>query len=727
MVIDEAECAALGGWPLDRKWYAIALQNLARGGATRIFVDIAFPNSDFAHPESDEFFFQTLQSLSQVFLLARALSEDSITILGERTFPAARAFLPFSEAFEVKGEKLLLKNFAARTLTTFFCTAPIEHALAIRLPSEKLVPQYTLRDAIQGNLQCQNRDVVLYLDCPGVSSYILSEATGQAFSTSELSLWAAQQIARGEALYVWEGWKWLLLLLLTLLPLLYYARKALSYDWAFLSIGLNVVIYAAMKLLKVDVPETWLFANLLPLLLIGAVVFVQYRQAVIRSVVKKAAEKAKAPTFAPTFSTTRIDAETESLRYKLQFYERLSRNTPIAQPDTFPEAQDFYFAPNSPLAALLVKADQVAQRDIPVLILGESGVGKEKLARFIHQRSARKHKPFVAINCGSFNENLIESELFGYEAGAFTGATKSKVGRFEQADGGTLFLDEIGETSLAFQVKLLRVLQEGTFERVGGTKTLRVSVRIIAATHQSLETLIREKRFREDLFYRLNGVSLTLPPLRERPMDIEVLFRSFLHALNPNLQISDALLEWLKAQPWRGNVRELKAATERAVLNATLHQRQFLLPEDFELHDALPAARQDGKDLAEKILEALRRHEFKHRAISAVASDLSLHRATVTEYLRGWILHFYNQSEDPEEILRQLCGSAPLRDASHLRERIKTYIDGVIAKIQAGLAANESDEAIRSLRFKNLPSLFEPDLINVIRKIRDAHIATTQK
>ncbi|MDW8467522.1 MAG: CHASE2 domain-containing protein [Chloroherpetonaceae bacterium] len=296
VVIDEAECAALGGWPLDRKWYAIALQNLARGGATRIFVDIAFPNSDFAHPESDEFFFQTLQSLSQVFLLARALSEDSITILGKRTFPAARAFLPFSEAFEVKGEKLLLKNFAARTLTTFFCTAPIEHALAIRLPSEKLVPQYTLRDAIQGNLQCQNRDVVLYLDCPGVSSYILSEATGQAFSTSELSLWAAQQIARGEALYVWEGWKWLLLLLLTLLPLLYYARKALSYDWAFLSIGLNVVIYAAMKLLKVDVPETWLFANLLPLLLIGAVVFVQYRQAVIRSVVKKAAEKAKAPT-----------------------------------------------------------------------------------------------------------------------------------------------------------------------------------------------------------------------------------------------------------------------------------------------------------------------------------------------------------------------------------------------------------------------------------------------
>lgn len=720
VVIDEADCQALGGWPLDRKWYAIALRRLADGGARRIFIDLAFPNADFAHPESDEFFLQTLRELPYVFLLSRELNADSVRILSDHLFPSARCFLPFSDAFEVKGEKLALKNVLARTLTTFFCPSLPAQPVAIRLPEDKLTPHYTLRDAIRGDVQCQDRDVVLYLDCPGISSYILSEQTGRAFSTSELSIWAAMQLAQGNAFTLWAPWKWIGLWVLSLSPLLYYVRRSSSYSFAFLAVALNVAMYAALKFLKIDVPPVWLFANFLPLLVLLGTLAMQYRQALIRSVARKVAEKAK-PTVMPLSALPAAanspNAEAE-LRYKLQFYEKVSRNAPVAQPDTFPEAKDFYFAPNSPLAALLVKADQIAKRDLPVLILGESGVGKERLARFIHERSPRKDKPFVAINCGSFNENLIESELFGYEAGAFTGAVKSKVGRFEQANGGTLFLDEIGETSLAFQVKLLRVLQEGTFERVGGTKTIRVSVRIIAATHQSLETLIQEKRFREDLFYRLNGVSLTVPPLRERPMDLEVLFRNFLYELNPEMQISDALLEWLKAQPWRGNVRELKAATERAVLNASLHQRQFLLPDDFELQRPLPSLRQESTELAEKILHALRRHEFKHRAISAVANELFLHRTTVTEYLRGWILHYYAQSEDPEEAFERLRGNTPLRDASHLRARIKTYIQGAIEKIQAGLDAKESLDEIRAVRFKNLPSLFEPDLMQLIEKIR---------
>jgi transcriptional regulator with AAA-type ATPase domain len=214
--------------------------------------------------------------------------------------------------------------------------------------------------------------------------------------------------------------------------------------------------------------------------------------------------------------------------------------------------------------------------------------------------------------------------------------------------------------------------------------------------------------------------------LRERPADIEVIFTQFLHRIKPELKISDALLAWLKQQPWRGNVRELKAATERAVLNAALCQRNFLLPEDFELGEKVQ--HQAPRDeLAERILQALRKNEFKHRAISAVASELSLHRATVTEYLRGWVIHFYCQSESHNEVCKKLCGAHTLRDESQFRERIKSYIDGIVEKIQLGIGAKESDEMIRVQRFRNLPSVFEADLISLIRKVRQSQEASLSR
>ena len=722
VVINEDDCKTLGGWPLDRKWYAVALQNLSANKAARIFLDLAFPNADVAHPESDEFFFHTLQTLPNIYLLTEELNTDSARILGEKTFPAERCFLPFSEAFYIKDEKMMVKAGAVRTLASFFYAEPLTQTVAIALPTKPLTPMYSLREVIQGNIEVEGRDVVIYLDYAGVSSYVVSERKGEAFSTAELEIWAAMKVAAGEVITIWENWQIGALLLLSLLPLLYYVRKHDSLNVAFLTIGLNLAGFVCLNLAKVNVPMLWLSANGLPIAIAAGLLIVQGKRALMRTLVAKTSEKMQRRLSLPQ----NHDSAGEELRYKLQFYERLSHNLPLDLAKTFPEAEDIYFAANSPIATILTKADQVAKHDIPVLIFGESGVGKEKLAQFIHRRSERREKPFVAINCGALNENLIESELFGYEAGAFTGAVKTKIGRFEQANGGTLFLDEIGETSMGFQVKLLRVLQEGSFERVGGTKTIHVSVRIIAATHQSLEKLIAEKRFREDLFYRLNGFSLVIPPLRERPADIEVIFTQFLHRIKPELKISDALLAWLKQQPWRGNVRELKAATERAVLNAALCQRNFLLPEDFELGEKVQ--HQAPRDeLAERILQALRKNEFKHRAISAVASELSLHRATVTEYLRGWVIHFYCQSESHNEVCKKLCGAHTLRDESQFRERIKSYIDGIVEKIQLGIGAKESDEMIRVQRFRNLPSVFEADLISLIRKVRQSQEASLSR
>jgi two-component system response regulator HydG len=220
---------------------------------------------------------------------------------------------------------------------------------------------------------------------------------------------------------------------------------------------------------------------------------------------------------------------------------------------------------------MMTLVDQVADSAATVLIQGESGTGKELVARAIHERSPRSHRPFVAVNCAALPETLLESELFGYEKGAFTGAAGRKEGRFELASGGTLFLDEVADLSLVTQPKILRMLQEGEFERLGGTRTLQVDVRIVAATNQNLAEMVKDKRFREDLYYRLNVITVYVPPLRDRPEDIRVLAQHFLrvYAAKNNRALegfTPEAVERLESYGWPGNVRELENVVERAVV-----------------------------------------------------------------------------------------------------------------------------------------------------------------
>jgi DNA-binding NtrC family response regulator len=224
--------------------------------------------------------------------------------------------------------------------------------------------------------------------------------------------------------------------------------------------------------------------------------------------------------------------------------------------------------------AIAILALQVARADVPVLITGPSGAGKEKLAEIVQANSRRKEKPFVRVNAGAIPDELLESELFGAETGAFTGATRRRVGRFEAADGGTLFLDEIGNLSLTGQRKLLRVLQSGQFERLGSSETRRVDVRLVCATNADLRKEIAAGRFREDLFYRLNVVELAVPPLSDRPEDVLPLAEKFLRDLSPSpsgalWRLSPEARERLLRYAWPGNVRELENALRRAVLVAS--------------------------------------------------------------------------------------------------------------------------------------------------------------
>ena len=226
---------------------------------------------------------------------------------------------------------------------------------------------------------------------------------------------------------------------------------------------------------------------------------------------------------------------------------------------------------SQPMQELLDMISYVAPTEATVLVYGESGTGKELVAEALHENSERKDGPFVKVNCAALAETLLESELFGHEKGAFTGAEKRREGKFVQADGGTLFLDEIGETSQAMQVKLLRVLQEKELQRVGGEETVRVDVRVIAATNRDLEEEVRQGTFREDLYYRLNVVMLTVPPLREREGDIELLVRHFVARFAAKNRrdvtgITTECMAALTAYPWPGNVRELENAVERGII-----------------------------------------------------------------------------------------------------------------------------------------------------------------
>ena len=231
------------------------------------------------------------------------------------------------------------------------------------------------------------------------------------------------------------------------------------------------------------------------------------------------------------------------------------------------------------LRTVLDRVAQVAATDVPVLLLGETGTGKEVIAREIHRRSARPRGPVVRVNCGAIPPGLIDSELFGHERGSFTGAVSDRAGWFERADGGTLFLDEIGELPPDAQVRLLRVLQDGTFERVGGRRTHTVDVRIVAATHSDLHTMVRARAFREDLWYRISVFPIHLPPLRERPGDIPALAAHFAWRAGQRLGGAPLVpgpedLARLLAYPWPGNVRELAAVIERAVILGGGHRME---------------------------------------------------------------------------------------------------------------------------------------------------------
>ena len=357
---------------------------------------------------------------------------------------------------------------------------------------------------------------------------------------------------------------------------------------------------------------------------------------------------------------------------------------------------------------------KIAASEANVLILGESGTGKELVAKAIHNLSQRRKGIFVAVNCGALTETLLESELFGHERGSFTGAIKDKIGRFEYADGGTIFLDEIAETSEAFQVKLLRVVQSGEFERVGSTVMKKVDTRIIAATNKDVQKLIGEGRFREDLYYRLNVFSVELPALRERKGDIPILADQFLAREDGGFSLSSTVMDAFLQYQWPGNVRELESAVKRAAILARSEKRELIQLKD--LPEQIAAALKGQVDLEDQILELLRMKKFSRSSISETAEELGgLNRGTVAEYFRGLCFkHFFEHLWNVEATVRSLSRTEDAETNERVHKKLSEYLSNVVGGVSGDAEFKVVKQQLRS-KYKNLPHRYHTILDEVLR------------
>ncbi|MBA5851724.1 sigma 54-interacting transcriptional regulator [Clostridium sp. cel8] len=330
---------------------------------------------------------------------------------------------------------------------------------------------------------------------------------------------------------------------------------------------------------------------------------------------------------------------------KLNYYkEELNRHNGING------SFDSIIGNSGSLKECLIVADKASKSTSTVLIRGESGTGKELIAKAIHNNSNRKNEPFIRINCAAIPENLFESELFGYEKGAFTGAVKSKPGKFELADGGTIFLDEIGDMPLSMQVKILRVLQEREFESVGGLVTHKVDVRIIAATNKNLEEMLKQNKFREDLYYRLNVISILLPPLRDRKEDINLLVEHFIKKISKKLnkkvyKIDKKSLNYLREYHWPGNIRELENIIERAINMCdgdTIHSNDlpfFIKGENHDTEELINLKDGEIATMKEYEREIIEKAVKKYGSYNKAGKALGLTHRTVSLKCKKYGIH----------------------------------------------------------------------------------------
>ncbi len=672
--ITDADLETFGSWPIQRKWYTLLNDRLIKADAKLILYNIQFMQADHTNPQSDQLLFSQLQNPKIKSLHSNYSSNDSLLVLGNRKLAHSHFFPPDQQFYSFVSDGVISSN------TQIFPEYPIKPNLYYSINKLKSVKQIRLQEAIFDSIDVKNKTIIIGTALTGISSFY-SFSENKIISNSSLLAnflsAATSGMGHRKASNYW--------LCIFLIPFIFLRKVYIKQ----LLIGYTSLLILWFVMLTMQTFYLSFWASILPIVpLVLYGIFAVLNQ---KSAPKKTEQN---NTVQPNTSQ-----DMTVLQEKLRFYEA----EPILNDETF-EKGSMIYAANSPLKKILHQTVHAAQTNISIIIFGESGTGKEELAHFVHANSNRAKQPFRAINCASFTESLLESELFGHEKGAFTGAVSAKKGVFELADGGTLFLDEVGDMPASVQVKLLRVLQDNIITRVGGSEQIKTDVRIVSATNKSLKKEMSEARFREDLYYRLAGFVVELPALKQRKMDIRPLAFAHIQNVNPTLKLTDELLLWLEKQPWAGNIRQLFASIERASINASSRSATKLVPADFQI--GFSEANLPPDELAEQILELIKQFQFEHKVIHQISTELGIHRVTATEYVRGWVLHAYVSANFEHGNLATFFNQTDEK----IEKRCQQYIDLIVQKCLAAKKEKKTFQDLKKSKFKSLPALFLNDL-----------------
>ncbi len=766
--LDEQDIQSLGGWPLTRDYWAYAIHQATDAGARAVAIDVLFSTENQLYHEFDQSLVEIAAAGKNLILplVIDILPRGDSLLIGEIAAPfsalrkAARAigFANLGNQPTVREVPVMVANdslqfysfgieiaraLSGRTGEEFNALLPESEKIRVNFAGYSMTKYgmsfvlflQTLRTN-PGSLDLAGKFVLIAPVAPGLP-IVRQTPFAPAVPAALIHLNVAENIVQQNYLCTLP-WLFVAIIMAILCALAWaLSTTALRKYWYFY-LPATIIVYLiaaflAFALLFTVVPVFY------PLCAFGVLFFVNFwvaekllqkelndRAAVLKSEISRTQQQVAAAETAlfelrkqqlveqQKSSVLSWENENKLLaqQKKVIALEKQLRDLQVCEENKIVDSvpvriASIIHAADSPLTAVINMVQKVAADDIPVLISGETGTGKEVIARAIHAQSRRKSKPFIAVNCGALPESLLESELFGHEKGAFTGAQSLRRGRFELADGGTIFLDEISETSPAFQARLLRVLQEGSIERLGSERSIRIDVRCIAASNQDIKKLVDAVKFRADLYYRLNGFPITIPPLRQRQEDIPLLARHFLAKYEyAHLKISKAALDNLCFYNWPGNVRELENTVRRMGLLATGEDKNIVqqehLPEEVLTFFAPANYEAEYKSLEEQILTALRKFEFSRSAISRTARFLgNKDRGTITEYYRGLCFQYFVENEF--DVGKTAAALAATSDAEIL-QRVQKKLQAYLANLDP--AQKEPGHP----QYKGLPKKFHPAL-----------------
>lgn len=753
--INSEDIEQLGPWPLKRSYYALMINNLSSYNVKRIGVEV-FLSAKFA---SQAIYDNVLQkeinkSKNVVFSsLAGSLSENNdYFITDSLSYPSPKLI---NEQIPT-GHINFIRNYGIEIPLQISNRVTKEKAFSLSLIDvNKAYPKkikinfisqwnkfknYSLVEffqLVQENdpelLQLKNKIILV-----GISDLQLSSAFATTFDEQlpgvALHAFALDNLLNerfvNDSYYNWSKYVFILLVILLVVFLKYKTRIFSLYTITFLTSLL--LFYLLYRILYLELAYSFMVLPILISITADAYfLLVEKRNQLIgyyneselfkKLLVEKEKELSSLQNDLNSSSkqnTNKLLEKIEGLKHDIEKLKENENDQITASVSEIKNEQNFsglvFKSAEMKNAVELIKKS--APTDASILITGESGTGKELAAKAVHSLSKRKDKKFVAVNCAALTESILESELFGHVKGAFTGAVIDKVGKFEAANNGTIFLDEIGETTENFQVKLLRVLQSGEYDKVGSVNSAITDVRVISATNKDLKQLIKEKKFREDLFYRLNVININIPSLRERKEDIEPIARYFCESDEKKYQISLAALKSLNEYEWPGNVRELESVIKRAKVFCEAENRSLIQLNDLPL-EIVKNVKLSFEDL---VIESLRNKMFSHSSINETAKELGdVSRTLVAENYRGLSLKILveNNFDEPKSI-RLITNS----DDSEVSARVKSKLDTWLMNIKRDVEPHQSlsfKEIKLKLnsKYKNLPQKYHTYFDEVIKNI----------